>query len=638
MAFPREQTPHPRRRPTIPLPASCVPINAVPFLPRSSPPPSATPTPPPTPLNLPPFTTAFDPLRMLASTSRAPAVAERVAEPRPPASEEGPFYLGDLFREPLDKGKRVASGDPSSPQLRASRAIPQARDIRVVGAASPRRASGANTPAPGRSPPPTPPAGHTAPMALVSPRRGASSTSASMSAGEADSPLEEESVDSDAFDDGPDYLEVWVNEGDWEHASRFAFVYVAPPSCCRGPLPPDPRCAPPPHLRFQLLPSPRGVALLHFGSPAAREMAMDVQPVHLNGATVTLERAEETDDRFVREPEWLAHVAIWNLPPEHWSVEQVRDILRCVGTLIEVDPFCSPGFDRSCMRVHPRLPSRLGVHTPSSRGVVLRLGSLAFWPREQQLDEAGDWNPFFGPTPPPPPPPHNNGLPPTLPPTNPAPPPPPAAHPPEQQHPAPLHPASFTGASILCHGFINPFPLPPLPTFPILIQLPPSDASGDLGGYGARPVLLLTWRPAVPEPCPPSTPPNTPLPARSPPTPPPATSDAPPHCPSRPPPRKRHSARLAAKEDGKFVDATSKAAQLKALRDSLALCSSAVQAHVAKKKLLMKRKKPISGADLVKLADAVGLGQETAKALDRVLAIRKATAAQLNQVLDAPNA
>nr|XP_034570764.1 extensin-like [Setaria viridis] len=594
MAFPREQTPHPRRRPTIPLPASCVPINAVPFLPRSSPPPSATPTPPPTPLNLPPFTTAFDPLRMLASTSRAPAVAERVAEPRPPASEEGPFYLGDLFREPLDKGKRVASGDPSSPQLRASRAIPQARDIRVVGAASPRRASGANTPAPGRSPPPTPPAGHTAPMALVSPRRGASSTSASMSAGEADSPLEEESVDSDAFDDGPDYLEVWVNEAAAAAPSPLihAALHVAAP-----------------HLRFQLLPSPRGVALLHFGSPAAREMAMDVQPVHLNGATVTLERAEETDDRFVREPEWLAHVAIWNLPPEHWSVEQ-----------------------------HPRLPSRLGVHTPSSRGVVLRLGSLAFWPREQQLDEAGDWNPFFGPTPPPPPPPHNNGLPPTLPPTNPAPPPPPAAHPPEQQHPAPLHPASFTGASILCHGFINPFPLPPLPTFPILIQLPPSDASGDLGGYGARPVLLLTWRPAVPEPCPPSTPPNTPLPARSPPTPPPATSDAPPHCPSRPPPRKRHSARLAAKEDGKFVDATSKAAQLKALRDSLALCSSAVQAHVAKKKLLMKRKKPISGADLVKLADAVGLGQETAKALDRVLAIRKATAAQLNQVLDAPNA
>lgn len=86
------------------------------------------------------------------------------------------------------------------------------------------------------------------------------------------------------------------------------------------------------------------------------------------------------------------------------------------------------------------------------------------------------------------------------------------------------------------------------------------------------------------------------------------------------------------------MDATSKAAQLKALRDSLALCSSAVQAHVAKKKLLTRKKKPISGVDLVKLADAVGLGQEMAKALDRVLAIGKATAAQLNEVLDAPDA
>ncbi|RCV31712.1 hypothetical protein SETIT_6G200100v2 [Setaria italica] len=617
MAFPREQTPHPRRRPTIPLLASRVPINAVPFLPRSSPPPSATPTPPPTPLNLPPFTTAFDPLRMLASTSHAPTVAERVAEPRHPATEEGPFYLNDLFREPLDKGKRVALGEPSSPQLRASRAIPKARDIRVVGVASPRRASGANTPVPGRSPPLTPPPGLAAPVDPVYPRRGASNASASMSNGEANSALEEESVDSDAFDDGPDYLEVWVNEGDWDHASRFAFVYVDPLAAAAAPSPLIHAAlhVAEPHMRFQLLPSPRGVALLHFGSPAAREMAMDVQPVHINGATVTLERAEETDDRFVREPEWLAHVAIWNLPPEHWSVEQVRDILRCIGTLVEVDPFCSPGFDRSCMRVvielqHPHLPSRLGVHTPSGRGVVLRLGGLTFWPREQQFDER---------------------------------------IPAEQRHPAPLHPASFTGASILCHGFINPLPLPPLPAFPILIQLPPTDTSGDLGSYGARPVLLLTWRPAAPEPCLPPTPPNTPLPAHSPmpplgtaapspPTPPPATSDAPPRCPSRPPLRKRHSARLAAKEDGKFVDATSKAAQLKALRDSLALYSSAVQAHVAKKKLLTRKKKPISGADLVKLADAIGLGQETAKALDWVLAIGKATTAQLNKVLDAPDA
>ncbi|XP_012698963.1 formin-like protein 7 [Setaria italica] len=326
---------------------------------------------------------------------------------------------------------------------------------------------------------------------------------------------------------------------------------------------------------------------------------MGVQPVHLNGATVKLERAEDTDDCFIREPAWLAHVAIWNLPEEHWSFKQVCDILRCVGTMVEVDPFCIPGFDRSCMRVvvelqHPSLPSRIGVHAPSGRGVVLRLGALAFWPRENQFDEAGAWIPYFGPAPPPPPGPaqnHNANGQAQQQPDRIAPAHQPAAaaqHPP-QPHPAPLHPGAFFGASILCFGFINPYPLPPLPTFPLLIEIP-AEPREKTGRYKAESVLLLTWHPTDPPNSPP--PANSPVTATSeptPPTPPRTTPAVAQPAINRAPQRTRHSARLAAKGKGEFVDATSKAAQLKTLRDSLTFCSSAVKRHVTKRKPLTKK-------------------------------------------------
>jgi hypothetical protein len=50
----------------------------------------------------------------------------------------------------------------------------------------------------------------------------------------------------------------------------------------------------------------------------------------------------------------------------------------------------------------------------------------------------------------------------------------------------------------------------------------------------------------------------------------------------------RSSARLAAKDSGKFVDSTAMAPQLKELHNSLALCSKPVELHVIKKKLMKK--------------------------------------------------
>lgn len=81
------------------------------------------------------------------------------------------------------------------------------------------------------------------------------------------------------------------------------------------------------------------------------------------------------------------------------------------------------------------------------------------------------------------------------------------------------------------------------------------------------------------------------------------------------------------------MDATAKVAQLKALQNSLSLCSAAVKNHVAKKKLLEKTKKPITIVDLAKLADGVGLSDATLRTLDRILDIGTTTTRQLNSVL-----
>lgn len=115
---------------------------------------------------------------------------------------------------------------------------------------------------------------------------------------------EEVSDESTAPDDGPDYLEIWVVEGNWEHAAHFAFVEIEPPTAAANPTPLIYTAfnIAAPQLRFQILLSSCGLALLHFGSAVAWEAGMLVQPIHVNGTTIRLERVEETDDRFIREP------------------------------------------------------------------------------------------------------------------------------------------------------------------------------------------------------------------------------------------------------------------------------------------------------------------------------------------------
>jgi len=192
---------------------------------------------------------------------------------------------------------------------------------------------------------------------------------------------------------------------------------------------------------------------MEFDSESEREAAMAVQPVHHRGDVVKLQRVEDTNDRFVRELAWLTHVVVWNFPEEHWTEPKVRKIFACMGDVMEVDPQCIPGDDRSCLRLvvalcHPHVPNRVGVHTRSGRGIVLRMDPTRFWLLSEQFDAAGDWIPFFGPPPPPPhasgpAPPHLLGGPPPV--FGPAPPAPPHQQQPQQQ----LHPGAFLGAAIL---------------------------------------------------------------------------------------------------------------------------------------------------------------------------------------------
>ena len=174
-----------------------------------------------------------------------------------------------------------------------------------------------------------------------------------------------------------------------------------------------------------------------------------------------------------------------------------------------------------------------------------------------------------------------------------------------------------------------------MPVLPILVHLP--DPAPGLLTCPAAPVLLLTWHPA--DALPRAVSPPTAATRVLSPLPMPRVSLLPPSHAVRAPSRcdrrcwdEKHK-RIAARDDGKFVSIADKVTQLKALKNSLSLCSKTVQLHVTKKKLLQKTKKPIVGEDLAKLSATIGLGADTARALDRAMAIGDATTRALDQVL-----
>jgi hypothetical protein len=149
-----------------------------------------------------------------------------------------------------------------------------------------------------------------------------------------------------------------------------------------------------------------------------------------------LERPQETSNRFFRERDWLAYIAVQDYPPEHWNEAHISNNFRGFCKLLEIDPACLTGYDYSPLRllvtVHHRLdiPSELWVEADGSPlgGSVMQIMPIRVWPRINQLDDEGGLIPFFGP---PPPPPHRTPLAFSLPasPGHRSPPPPPTSRP-----------------------------------------------------------------------------------------------------------------------------------------------------------------------------------------------------------------
>jgi hypothetical protein len=81
----------------------------------------------------------------------------------------------------------------------------------------------------------------------------------------------------------------------------------------------------------------------------------------------------------------------------------------------------------------------------------------------------------------------------------------------------------------------------------------------------------------------------------------------------------RQSARLAAKNKGKFIDSTSQATRRKALVNSLSGCSVSLKKQVMKRNILTRNKLPVGVSDLRKLVTAAGVN---CKSVDVVGTVR----------------
>lgn len=113
--------------------------------------------------------------------------------------------------------------------------------------------------------------------------------------------------DDDIYGPCPNFAEIWMPQGQWRAAARYAYCYVGEMAA------PNPA----PFIRsvldsvaqglvFELLPSSRGSMLLRFRTTADCEFAISRSPVVFEGVKLELERSADTSNRFQHEPEWLA--------------------------------------------------------------------------------------------------------------------------------------------------------------------------------------------------------------------------------------------------------------------------------------------------------------------------------------------
>lgn len=400
------------------------------------------------------------------------------------------------------------------------------------------------------------------------------------------------------------HIEAWVPQGCRETNDKLIYAYLdqhLPLSAAEEFIQNILRTAAP-GIQFQMLPSSRGIKLLRFYSRADRDEVRLMSPLLADGLQLKLECPEETDNRFFRQPQWLAFAMIVDFPTEHWSEASIR---RCFGAcceVAEVDPRCLTGDNFGPIRVllelnhYLDLPSEIWVTTMdgvSRGGCIAQVLPLRVWPRADQLGPDGRLRRFFQHMSPPPAPPMLSEVPAALP------------HVPQQQNASPVRNAqqqantttsqtssAFSTAQLLCLSAVLAQLTGPRTT-ETQSQLPPQQNTTPQSHCSSK------RQPTSP-----------------------TTFNATRHKRAGRPPRnnvpkpiQRKSSRLAAKANGNFMDMTNKAVKLKELRDTLQGCSTAVKGEVQKKGLLSRSMAPISIPALRRLVRAAGLGCSAANAV-----------------------
>ncbi|CAO2194895.1 unnamed protein product [Urochloa humidicola] len=643
MPIARVLTPMPRhRRPTIPNPSQRATVNAVPFSPRSTSPPPPTAPPPPTPEHLhATLAAAFDPLCLIPSSSSGEPDFELPKKKGQTAVDT--LKAGTVApRSPRRVSAHEAKGEPPASPPR--QVYPRSVDIHVVSSRgkapvnftslpssvppSPERRS----PPRAESPPLAPPTNDAA-VAAPGDAVASSEGGGTWAYGDpSDLPSDEEEIESgDISSDGDEAehdpapseagsdledwegrvhsLEVWMPRGRLDVAARLAFAYVAPPEVgantalfIRAAI-----SSVAPQIHVELLPSSRGAMLLRFTCHEDREYVRLQSPIVHNGGELTLERPQETSNRFFRTPDWLAYVAVVDYPPEHWELEHIKNSFRGFCNVVEVDPACLTGFDYSPLRlvievIHRlEIPSEVWVDAEESElgGSIVQILPIRIWPRTNQVGPDGQLIPFFPPAP--------------IPPNQPAPPAPLGLAGP--QLPAPPQYQAQQPQQHFGYGPNHAYLLH-LSALLACTKLLPA-ASTTHAGVNV-PAQILTAAPPALEAVPPVTPPAmeaVPLVPQFPDPAQPAEDEEGELPPPAPIAQKRQSSRLAAMNNGKFVHSTDKAMQRKALKNTLVSCSSQLKAVVEKRNILTRDKLPLSVTDLRKMVTAAGLGQDAASAI-----------------------
>lgn len=609
---PRRQTPWPRR-PSVPVPVGRYPVHPVPFSPRTSgsrsPPPSSPP--PPSPFTLVTDTpVALLPVNVTASSSSA---APELQTP-PPFTPTAPAPAATQNPRPPTSPLRPAS--PLRPSLHRSTTtphLPSLAEIHITN--SPTRPSSVpaasdNAPVGSRSPPPPAPAfpgpAHQVHGSVPGPVRFVDSASESVEEVDSDgSPFRLDPQPDLPF---PDEDILWMPDGDMERAGRFAYVFLndAAPTDSPAPFIHAAISSVAFGAHFRMFPSSRGHMLLRFDSRAARDAVVDMAPFVHDGGRVSLERSEETSNRFVARQDWLVAVTARSFPDEYWTPTGIPAAFRKLGTVVEIDQDCLED-DYSSLRVvvartrPDRIPDVLHVGNPrGGLGSTFPIEPTKIWPRAEQLDGLGRLRPFF-PRPPPRGPAGMRGLPPF-----------PLNHPFRNVGSGPaLHGANLGGAHDAPFGPAHSDGFDGVDQLRSFILV-----GGPIGPARAPNIseLCLIFRrlyrnlPTLPAP---------PLPTPPPPPPSPVPEDPPPQPPAKarrgrgrklaahvhP---KRASARLAAKEPKVFVAMADKATRRKALRDELTSCSDALKKQIKGRKIL-KMRNPLGALDLGRLARAAGL-------------------------------